>query len=66
MMRITVNRLPNRFYPDFKRVIIRFHDLGAQRTRDLMLKVIEMDEVIARQTLMQTLREFSKRHRNLT
>ncbi len=31
-----------------------------------MLKVIEMDEVIARQTLMQTLREFSKRHRNLT
>jgi predicted GH43/DUF377 family glycosyl hydrolase len=66
MMRITVNRLPNRFYPDYKRVIIRFHDLGEERIRDLMLKVIEMDEVIASQTLMQTLREFSKRHRNLT
>jgi len=65
-MRIIVERLPNKFYPDSKRVIIRFHDLGAERTRDLMLKVIELDDAIAYQTLMQTLREFSKRHRNLT
>lgn len=65
-MRIIVNRLPNRLYPDFKRVIVQYLDIGAERTADLIEKVVQMDEVLAKQVLTQTLREFSRRHRNLT
>ena len=65
-MRIVVNRLPNRLYPDFKRVIVQFFDIGSERTADLIEKVVQMDEGLAKQVLTQTLREFSRRHRNLT
>lgn len=65
-MRIIVNRLPNRLYPDFKRVIVQFFDIGAERTADLIEKVVRMDEGLAQRVLTQTLREFSRRHRNLT
>ncbi len=65
-MRIIVNRLPNRLYPDFKRVIVRFLDIGPERTADLIQKVVQMDESLAYKILTQTLREFSRRHRNLT
>ena len=65
-MRIIVNRLPNRLYPDFKRVTVQFMDIGFDRIRDLMQKVIDMDTELASQVLTKTLREFSRRHRNLT
>ncbi|MFA5651055.1 MAG: hypothetical protein WC914_07925, partial [Proteiniphilum sp.] len=65
-MRLVVNRLPNRLYPDFKRVIVQFFDIGPERTADLIQKVVRMDEQTAREILTQTLREFSRRHRNLT
>ncbi len=65
-MRLTVNRLPNRLYPDFKRVTVQFFNIGPERTADLIQKVVQMDEAIARERLTQTLREFSRRHRNLT
>ncbi len=61
-----IERKPNFFSPDFKRVIIRFLDLGNMRTNDLFRKVMEMDNKLAESILNQTLREFSKRHRNLT
>ncbi len=64
-MRIIVERKQDRFYPDFKRVIIRFFHNGAERTGDLVQKVIEMEEEDVELTLAQTLREFAKRHRNL-
>jgi predicted GH43/DUF377 family glycosyl hydrolase len=65
-MSVNILRLPNRFYPDFKRVIIRFYDLGSKRSEDLVKKVIEMSDEQVDLTLAQTLREFSKRHRNIT
>ena len=65
-MKIIINRLPNKFYSNYKQVIIRFLDLGEERTSALITKVLEMDESDADKTLMYTLREFSKRHRNLT
>ena len=64
-MKIIINRLPNKFYSNYKQVIIRFLDLGEERTSALITKVLEMDESDADKTLMYTLREFSKRHRNL-
>ncbi len=65
-MKIIVERKPNRFQPDFKRVIIRFLDIGQKRTNDLIKKVVEMEDKEVELTLTQTLREFSRRHRNLT
>lgn len=65
-MKIIINRLPNKFYSNNKQVIIRFLHLGEERTNSLIKKVLEMDENAAEKTLMYTLREFSKRHRNLT
>ncbi len=53
-------------YPDFKRVIVQFFDIGPERTADLIQKVVRMDDQTAREILTQTLREFSRRHRNLT
>ncbi|MFW5768159.1 MAG: glycoside hydrolase family 130 protein [Bacteroidota bacterium] len=65
-MSIDVERLPNRFYPDFKRVIIRFFENGRERSEDLVEKVLRMEEDAVELTLTQTLREFSKRHRNIS
>lgn len=65
-MRIKVKRKPNRFYPDFKRVINRFNHYGLERSRDLVQKIIEMEDAEAELVLIETLREFAKRHRNLT
>ncbi|MFO7791049.1 MAG: glycoside hydrolase family 130 protein [Bacteroidales bacterium] len=65
-MRINVERLPNRFYPDFKRVIIRFYNNGPERSNDLVEKVLAMKDDEVELILAQTLREFSKRHRNIS
>ncbi len=65
-MRIIIERKPNRFYPDFKRIIIRFFYNSVERSKDLVQKVIDMNEEDVEVTLTQTLREFAKRHRNLT
>lgn len=45
---------------------MRFLDIGSERTADLINKVTHMDERLAGDVLTQTLREFSRRHRNLT
>jgi predicted GH43/DUF377 family glycosyl hydrolase len=65
-MRIIVDRLPDRFYPDHKRVIIRFFENGIERSKDIVQKVHDMDNKEVDLTLAQTLREFSRRHRNIS
>ncbi len=65
-MRIPVNRKENRFLPDPRRVIIRYFDNGIDRTIALVERVIAMPEEEAGFALMHTLREFSKRHRNIS
>lgn len=65
-MRLKVERKPNRFYPDFKRVINRFNHYGHERSLDIVQKVIEMEDSEADLVLTETLRDFAKRHRNLT
>ncbi len=65
-MRIHIERLPNKFYPDFKRVIIRFYYNGSERAIDLVEKVLAMNDAEVELILAQTLREFSKRHRNIS
>jgi predicted GH43/DUF377 family glycosyl hydrolase len=65
-MRLPVNRKENRFLPDPRRVIIRYFDNGIDRTIALVERVIAMPEEEAGFALMHTLREFSKRHRNIS
>lgn len=69
-MSLTVNRKPNRFYPDSKRVITRFFVPGinsnSDRAQSVIQKVISMSDDDVALTLNQILRDFSKRHRNIT
>ncbi|MBU0710837.1 glycoside hydrolase family 130 protein [bacterium] len=69
-MSLTVNRKPNRFYPDSKRVIARFFVPGmnsnSDRAQSVIQKVISMSDDDVALTLNQILRDFSKRHRNIT
>ncbi|MBN2237553.1 MAG: response regulator [Bacteroidales bacterium] len=66
-MSINVHRLETIFKPDPKRVIARFFFPGPEsRVKNIIKKVIEIDDEQARQTLNQTLRNFSDRHRNIS
>jgi len=65
-MRITVNRKRDRIYPDSKRVITRFFDHYEIRAKSIIQKILDMNEIEAETSLNLVLREFAKRHRNIT
>jgi predicted GH43/DUF377 family glycosyl hydrolase len=66
-MAITVNRKPVHFDPDPKRVIARFFlPGGPERGKKIITRIMGLNEDDALQTLNQTLRDFSDRHRNIT
>lgn len=54
------------FQPDSSRVIARFLYNNDERSADLILKVLEMPERLQRETLIQILRDYSKRHRSIS
>ena len=63
---IRVNRLSPRFYPDPKRVIARFYSYGDKRGVQVIKKILSMSDYELQNQLGKTLRDFSKRHRNIT
>ena len=66
-MAITVNRKPVHFDPDPRRVIARFFlPGGPERGKKIIARIMALNEDDALQTLNQTLRDFSDRHRNIT
>ena len=65
-MRITVNRKKERIYPDSKRVITRFFDHGEIKAKAIVKKIVNMNEEEADNSVNLILREFAKRHRNIT
>lgn len=65
-MRVSVERKSIKFLPDSSRVVARFFMNGEKRTRDLVTRIIAMSDFQVSQTLEQTLREFSTRHRNIS
>ncbi|TDN86386.1 putative GH43/DUF377 family glycosyl hydrolase [Salegentibacter sp. 24] len=65
-MRVSVERKDIRFMPDSSRVLVRFFMNGDQRTQDLVTRIMAMSDFQVAQTLEQTLREFSRRHRNIS
>ncbi len=66
-MAITVNRKPVHFDPDPRRVIARFFlPGGPERGKKIINRIMGLSEEDSLQTLNQTLRDFSDRHRNIT
>jgi predicted GH43/DUF377 family glycosyl hydrolase len=54
------------FQPDPSRVIARFHFHGDQRGKALIQGVLALSEKEQRDTLVQVLRDYSKRHRSIS
>ncbi|MDX2441728.1 MAG: glycoside hydrolase family 130 protein [Desulfobacterales bacterium] len=66
-MTLTVNRLPNKFYPDPTRVIARFYMPGAEdRANTIIKRILDLSKQEVDLTLNQVLKDFSKRHRNIS
>ena len=65
-MRVPVIRKNIVFTPDSSRVVTRFFMSGDQRTQDMVARIMVLNEVQVKQTLEQTLREFARRHRNIS
>ncbi|WP_426668476.1 glycoside hydrolase family 130 protein [Mucilaginibacter sp. McL0603] len=65
-MRISVERKPVRVNPDPKRVIARFFFNGNDRAKEVIQRVMSIDEEITFGIVSPILQEYSKRHRNIT
>jgi predicted GH43/DUF377 family glycosyl hydrolase len=66
-MAINVKRKPIKFYPDPTRVIARFFIPGKpDRTRSIVQRVLNLPEKEVNFMLNRVLRNFAKRHRNIT
>jgi len=65
-MRLKVNRQNLRVYPDPKRVITRYFEHGEIKTNFIIPKILSLSEADAEFSLNNILREFAKRHRNIT
>jgi predicted GH43/DUF377 family glycosyl hydrolase len=65
-MRVSVIRKDIKFTPDSKRVVARFFVNGDERTQQMVARIMVLDEKQVLETLEQTLREFARRHRNIS
>jgi len=65
-MRLSIERKPIRINPDPKRVIARFFFNGNDRAKEVIKRVLDIDEDMAFCIISPLLQEYSKRHRNIT
>ncbi|GAA0559633.1 glycoside hydrolase family 130 protein [Chitinophaga japonensis] len=65
-MRLSIERQTTKIYPDMKRVVARFFFNGEARAKAIIQQVVAMSEVEVEATVAPLLREFSRRHRNIT
>jgi predicted GH43/DUF377 family glycosyl hydrolase len=65
-MLIKVERKPEKFRPNFKRVILRFLYYNDERARVIIPKVMSASDEEIKRFLETTLRDFSRRHRSIT
>jgi predicted GH43/DUF377 family glycosyl hydrolase len=66
MMRIPIERKHVKVYPDPKRVIARFFFSGEDRAKNVIAKVMTLDEMQVFDLISPLLQEYSRRHRNIT
>ncbi len=65
-MQLTVTRRKNTFFPDPKRVIARFLYTSDERSKNIIRLILAMSDNEIDVVLNQVLREYSKRHRNIS
>ena len=65
-MQVTVTRKDSKFFPDPSRVIARFLYTSDERSENIIRKVLAMSEDEANTALTHVLRDYSKRHRNIS
>ncbi|MTH17224.1 glycoside hydrolase family 130 protein [Flavobacterium sp. LC2016-01] len=65
-MRVSVIRKNIKFTPDSRRVVARYFMNGDERTQQMITRIMMLDEKQVYDTLEQTLREFARRHRNIS
>lgn len=65
-MRIPIERVPVKVYPDSKRVIARFFFNGEERAKEVIQRVMAIEEEDIFGIVSPILQEYSKRHRNIT
>ncbi len=65
-MRLSIERKPIRVNPDPKRVIARFFFNGNDRAKEVIQRVMGINEDAAFGIVSPILQEYSKRHRNIT
>lgn len=65
-MRVSVTRKNILFTPDSSRVVARYFMSGDQRTKDLIARIMTLNEKEIFINLEQTLQEFSRRHRSIS
>ncbi|MDQ6472216.1 glycoside hydrolase family 130 protein [Flavobacterium sp. LHD-80] len=65
-MRVSVIRKNIKFTPDSRRVVARYFMNGDERTQQMIIRIMTLDEKQVYDTLEQTLREFARRHRNIS
>ncbi|WP_111597034.1 glycoside hydrolase family 130 protein [Chitinophaga skermanii] len=65
-MRLSLERHATRFTPDLERVVARFFFNGDARASSIIQQVMEMNDANVNLALTPILRDFSKRHRNIT
>ena len=65
-MRVPVIRKNIIFTPDSKRVVTRYFMNGDERTQNMVSRIMILEDKEVLETLAQTLREFARRHRNIS
>lgn len=65
-MRVPIIRKNIKFIPDSKRVVARYFMNGEERTQQMIGRIMMLNEKQVLETLEQTLREFARRHRNIS
>lgn len=65
-MSVSIERKDVKFLPDSSRVLARFFNNGEERTKNLVQRVLSLDEETLNRELQHTLREFAGRHRNIS
>lgn len=65
-MRLSIERKPNKVYPDAGRVIARYFFNGEERAVELLKKILSLDPESTFNIISPLLQDYSKRHRNIT
>ena len=65
-MKVAVTRKSLKFLPDSSRVVARYFNSGEQRTKELVGRVLMMNNQEVTHTLEQINRGFARRHRNIS